>query len=135
MTIRPATIWEAARNRLPEWTPWVRFQDGLRSLPGSPRFTDKDIWSAPSVLGATDKSQCGSAKETARQSREDVSSIIVVRQFANACCKPSPTPTSLAYVSLRGSPYGGIGKKASTRNKSMKGGPEHRTERTKPSTH
>jgi hypothetical protein len=61
MTIRPTTIWEAARNRFADWASMVRCKEGLRSLPGSHRFTDKDIWSAPNRFGEADKSQCGSA--------------------------------------------------------------------------
>ena len=74
MTTTRTTIWEAARDRFAEWALAARTQDGLRSLPGSPRLTDQDIWSATNCLVATDKSQCGSAQtETARPGREDVS--------------------------------------------------------------
>jgi len=72
MTQTTTTIWEAARDRFAEWAPVARSQDGSRSLPGSPRNTDQDIWSAPNRFGATDKSRCGSAQtETARLGRED----------------------------------------------------------------
>ena len=73
MTSGSTTIWEAARDRLAQWTPTVRSKEGSRSLPGSHRFTDQDIWPAPTAFGQADKSQCGSAQETARISREDVS--------------------------------------------------------------
>ena len=68
------TIGEAARDRFAEWAPAARTQDGSRTLPGSPRLTDHDIWSATHRKVATDKSRCGSAlAETARPGREDVS--------------------------------------------------------------
>ena len=74
MRIKSTTIWGAARDRFAEWAPAARTQDGSRSLPGSPRLTDQDIWSAARCCAATDKSQCGSAQaETARPGREDVS--------------------------------------------------------------
>lgn len=74
MRIKSTTIWGAARDRFAEWAPVARTQDGSRSLPGSPRLTDQDIWSAAPGCAATDKSQCGSAQtETARPGREDVS--------------------------------------------------------------
>src|SRR5258708_24884676 len=70
------TIWEAARDRFAEWALAARTQDGSRSLPGSPRLTDQDIWYAMNRFVATDKSQCGSATtETARPGREDVSKV------------------------------------------------------------
>ena len=75
MTPTTTTIWEAARDRFAEWAFRARSQDGSRSLPGSPRITDQDIWSAPNCFGVTDKSRCGSARaETARLGREDGSS-------------------------------------------------------------
>jgi hypothetical protein len=74
MTMTATTIGGAARDRFAEWAPAARTQDGSRSLPGSPRLTDQDIWSAARCSAATDKSQCGSAQtETARPGREDVS--------------------------------------------------------------
>jgi hypothetical protein len=72
MNMRATTIGGAARDRFAEWAPAARTQDGSRSLPGSPRLTDQDIWSATHRGVATDKSQCGSAlTETARPGRED----------------------------------------------------------------
>jgi hypothetical protein len=72
--MRATTIGGAARDRFAEWAPAARTQDGSRSLPGSPRLTDQDIWSAIHRRVATDKSRCGSAlAETARPGREDVS--------------------------------------------------------------
>jgi hypothetical protein len=72
MTATTTTIWEAARGRFAEWALRARYQDGSRSLPGSRRNTDHDIWSALNRFGATDKSRCGSARaETARIGRED----------------------------------------------------------------
>jgi hypothetical protein len=104
MTPIRTTIWEAARDRFAEWTCSVRSQDGSRSLPGSPRLTDQDIWLAWNQFQAADKSQCGSAKETARQSREDVSMFDRWRRVDDLLEVRRSTPTSLAYVSLRGSP-------------------------------
>jgi hypothetical protein len=76
MTQTSTTIWEAARDRFAEWALVARTQDGSRSLPGSPRLTDQDIWLATNRFVATDKSQCGSATtETARPGREDVSKV------------------------------------------------------------
>ncbi len=75
MTIKFTTIREAARGRLAQWTPVVRSKDGSRSLPGSHRSTDTDIWSAPISFGEAYKRKCGSVNETARPGREDVSSI------------------------------------------------------------
>ena len=73
MTQHATTIWEAARDRFAEWALSARSQDGSRSLPGSPRYTDQDIWSATHSV-ATDKSRCGTALTvTARLGREDVS--------------------------------------------------------------
>ena len=73
MTPTSTTIWEAARDRFAEWAFTARSQDGSRSLPGSPRYTDQDIWSA-TLRVATDKSRCGTALTvTARLGREDVS--------------------------------------------------------------
>ena len=73
MTPTRTTIWEAARDRFAEWALHARSQEGSRSLPGSPRYTDQDIWSAPLSV-ATDKSRCGTALAvTARVGREDVS--------------------------------------------------------------
>jgi hypothetical protein len=75
MTPIRTTIWEAARDRFAEWAqPVARSQDGSRSLPGSRRNTDQDIWYATNGFVAADKSRCGSASaETARLGREDVS--------------------------------------------------------------
>ena len=69
------TIGEAARGRLAQWAPVARSKDGSRSLPGSLRFTDTDIWSAPIAFGEADKRLCGSASETERSGREDVSTF------------------------------------------------------------
>jgi hypothetical protein len=83
------TIGEAARDRFAEWAPAARTQDGSRSLPGSPRLTDHDIWSATHPWVATDKSRCGSAlTETARPSREDVSMTIVAPSCVGTCSWP-----------------------------------------------
>jgi len=103
MTSIRTTIWEAARDRFAEWAQVARSQDGSRSLPGSPRLTDQDIWSA-TPCAATDKSQCGSAPaETARKGREDVSNTDRWRHVRDLLEVWRPTPTSLAYVSSRGS--------------------------------
>ena len=75
MTNRMTTIREAARGRLAQWARVARSKDGSRSLPGSHRFTDFDIRSAPITFGEADKRLCGSAPETARVGREDVSNI------------------------------------------------------------
>ena len=73
MTQVSTTIWGAARDRLAEWAFVARPKEGSRSLPGSPRITDQDIWSA-TLRVATDKSRCGTATAvTARVGREDVS--------------------------------------------------------------
>jgi hypothetical protein len=86
MSLRATTIWGAARDRFAEWAPAARTQDGSRSLPGSPRLTDQDIWSATPCGVATDKSQCGSAlAETARPGREDLSMINRCRFMRHTC--------------------------------------------------
>jgi hypothetical protein len=114
------TIWEAARGRLAQWTPVVRSKEGSRSLPGSPRFTDNDIRSAPNVFGATDKSQCGSAtgqRQHAQAGKTFPDSSLLAASLATWIGR-EPTPTSLAYVSLRGSPDQKGGSKNTTREES-----------------
>ena len=107
MTHQSTTIWEAARDRFAEWAFNARSQDGSRSLPGSRRKTEQDIWSATETV-ATDKSRCGTAMAvTARLSREDVFSTDRWQSVRELWEVWRPTPTSLTYVSSRGSPRGG----------------------------
>ena len=108
MTQTRTTIWEAARDRFAEWALSARYQDGSRSLPGSRRNTDHDIWSAPNRFGDTDKSRCGTASAvTARRGREDDSKTDRWQRVGDLQEVRSATPTSLTYVSSRGSPRAG----------------------------
>jgi hypothetical protein len=122
MTIDSTTIGEAARDRFAEWAPAVRSQEGLRSLPGSHRFTDKDIWPAPKCFGAADKSKLRlCATETARQSREDVFSHhrcqSVGQRLLAAGDSPPPPPwlTFLRVVPQMGN-RGGQNRAGKTKN-------------------
>ena len=74
MRIELTTIGEAARGRLAQWTVLsVRSKEGSRSLPGSPRFTDRDMRSAPNDGRQRIREGAALLAETARPSREDVS--------------------------------------------------------------
>jgi hypothetical protein len=108
MTIEFTTIGEAARGRLAQWTALVRSKDGSRSLPGSHRFTDTDIWSAPISFEATYKRKCGSANETARPGREDVSSFHRGQFLRYHLSSAKPHPHLLGLRSFAGFPKGGF---------------------------
>jgi hypothetical protein len=109
MTIEFTTIREAARGRLAQWTLVARSKDGSRSLPGSLRSTDTDIWSAPISFGETNKRKCGSVKETARPGREDVSIFHRGQLVRYHLSSAKPHPHLLGLRFFAGFPKGEFG--------------------------
>ena len=134
MRIRLTTIREAARDRFAEWTLAVRTQDGLRSLPGSHRLTDKT--SGPPRIASGQRIRVSAALQKRQHAKagKTFPEFIVVGQFVSACRQPGATPTSLAYVSSRGSPGRELGDEANSREKTKTicGAKSRRKERTKP---